>query len=520
MEPNLLLFVGRFHPLLVHLPIALVMVVALIEATAWYFKKDLPAFWLRLLLAVSALGAVGAVACGWLLASEGGYDATLLERHRWLGSAVAGLSVAALLVHALGRTVTYRVVLGATVALLGAASHLGGSLTHGTTYLTEHAPAPLRALLGEDPVRLAVTDPRQADVAADVILPVLTKGCAECHGPGKQQGDLRVDSVAALLKGGASGPAIVAGKGDASELLHRLALPEGDRKRMPPAGKPGLSYEDVALLRWWIEAGAPDHGTMASLKPPGTVKAILTARFRPTITSNPLPLADVRTQAATLSKDLGIDVTVTPVGERAEVAVNARVAERFDDAALARLAPLASVITHLNLAHTAITTAGLTALPTLPALRLLDLSQTAIDDGVAPWLANLDDLESLNVYGTKVGDPLLATLSELPKVRRVYLWRTAVTPAAAEAFAAAQTDQRRIEDLHRRIEELQREARRAVVGVDLGPAPVKPADKPTALNTVCPVSGKPVDPTIIRLVDGKPVAYCCTKCPPKNAKAP
>src|SRR6267154_2693826 len=72
------------------------------------------------------------------------------------------------------------------------------------------------------------------------IRPVLTENCYECHSATspKVKGGLRVDSRAALLKGGETGPAIVAGKPEQSLLYAAIAHRDKDLT-MPPK-KPKL----------------------------------------------------------------------------------------------------------------------------------------------------------------------------------------------------------------------------------------------------------------------------------------
>jgi len=89
------------------------------------------------------------------------------------------------------------------------------------------------------------------------IKPLLRERCYACHGALKQEAGLRLDTAASVLRGGDSGPAVVAGDPEASPLLARVTA--GDvTERMPPEfeGEP-LSPEHVAVLREWIAAGAP-----------------------------------------------------------------------------------------------------------------------------------------------------------------------------------------------------------------------------------------------------------------------
>ena len=84
------------------------------------------------------------------------------------------------------------------------------------------------------------------------VRPVLVEKCTSCHGPDKQKGALRVDSRAALLKGGDRGPAIVPGKPGESLLLQALAH-DGELK-MPPKHK--LANAEIAAITEWVRLGA------------------------------------------------------------------------------------------------------------------------------------------------------------------------------------------------------------------------------------------------------------------------
>lgn len=87
------------------------------------------------------------------------------------------------------------------------------------------------------------------------IYPVLQRSCIECHGPKRQEGELRLDERERALQGGVSGPVIVPGKPAESELLRRINLPKGHAEIMPALGQP-LSKRQIELVRTWIAAGA------------------------------------------------------------------------------------------------------------------------------------------------------------------------------------------------------------------------------------------------------------------------
>jgi uncharacterized membrane protein/mono/diheme cytochrome c family protein len=266
--PEILLFVGRFHPLLVHLPIGMLVALAALEVLAFFPRFRNANASAGFLIALSAPLTVAAAVCGWLLSWEGGYNPDLLKLHQWLGIITAAGCVLAAVLFWRKKVVAYRLVLFLTVMVLMAAGHFGGSLTHGSDYLVRYAPGPLKQWLEAGPSGGLTEDISSRPVFAAVILPVLHNKCVSCHGPEKAKGGLRLDSFAAVMAGGENGPVIVSGNAAQSPLVQRLLLPADHDDHMPPAGKPQLTAAEIALLKWWVEVGAPERQTLAELPSP------------------------------------------------------------------------------------------------------------------------------------------------------------------------------------------------------------------------------------------------------------
>ncbi|MGI8672703.1 MAG: c-type cytochrome domain-containing protein, partial [Luteitalea sp.] len=269
MPTDLGAFVGRFHPLLVHLPIGFLLIAAfvdLLSRTARHAGLDriMPT-----LLALCALSAIAAACTGLLLAPAGGYDGLLVLKHQSLGIAFAVATVltwaaASLRARRPSRIAHggYRVLLVASLLLLGATGHVGGSITHGETFLTEHMPAIPWFGRAAAPAPAAV-DPSATPVFATLVAPTLDASCVPCHGPGRAEGRLRLDSAKGLAKGGQSGAVIAAGLSARSEIVRRIWLPPSHTKAMPPPGHRPVSHAEAALLRWWIDPGASFAQTLA-----------------------------------------------------------------------------------------------------------------------------------------------------------------------------------------------------------------------------------------------------------------
>src|SRR6266851_960990 len=134
---------GRLHPLLVHFPIALILIAALAELVAMATRLPM---WRTVAVAnvrAGAVFAVGAAVAGWLLASSRIVEASpSLERHRWLGIYAAIVAMGA--AFASGRVVgnpssrltwVYRVAVFCAAGLVGVAGHIGAVLVWGADFL-------------------------------------------------------------------------------------------------------------------------------------------------------------------------------------------------------------------------------------------------------------------------------------------------------------------------------------------------------------------------------------------------
>jgi hypothetical protein len=87
------------------------------------------------------------------------------------------------------------------------------------------------------------------------VKPVLRGRCFACHGALKQKAKLRLDTAALVRQGGRHGPAVKPGDAAGSLLVRRITDPD-EGTRMPPEGKP-LTDQQIAVLKAWIDQGAP-----------------------------------------------------------------------------------------------------------------------------------------------------------------------------------------------------------------------------------------------------------------------
>jgi hypothetical protein len=278
---ELVYFLGRYHVLAVHLPIGILLLAATLEALSRHgrfrsLEPALPVIWLA-----GALTALFALILGYMHATEGGFDARTINLHRWSASAVVFFAFAVWAIRGEAKAIFARVWPAApagAVALVALTGHYGGNLTHGPTYLAEHAPGPLRAWMGAPP-HLAPRPPpaslAEADIFLDVVAPALRDRCGSCHNDARLRGGLSLTSHAAILAGGESGPVIAPGDAEGSDLMRRITLPPEDVDYMPKNGKPPLTDLETAAIAWWINVGAPGEGLVSVLQPTSDAEAAI-----------------------------------------------------------------------------------------------------------------------------------------------------------------------------------------------------------------------------------------------------
>ena len=434
---------GRLHPLIVHFPIALLLLVPVLEILGR--RRAALRETAGTVLTLSFLSAGLAVLAGLALMRADGHAGATLENHLWGGVTLTVTIALAWVTHARARSL-YLVSLTASLTALAWTAHQGGALTHGADYLTEPLPAAVKKILG---IREKTAPETYATntVFGGAVRPILEKHCFSCHAAAKEKGDYRMDTFAALLAGGKSGkPAVTPGDPAQSELLQRMLLDLADEKVMPPKKKARPTAAEIALIRWWIQHGAARDTLIAAVKEaPLEISALLAGPHL--TTPAPVPPADLarvgdyralRDQIATLEKKL--QVKIKPVSARAGdgLALRTRGAEKtFGDAELAALAPLAPFIVEAELGGTRLTDASLATLKTFVALERLNLERTALTGATLSELHALKKLSYLNLCLTAVTDDALNALSGAPTLRQLYLFGSKATPAGLAHLRSA-----------------------------------------------------------------------------------
>jgi hypothetical protein len=429
-------FIGRFHLLTVHFPIALVLLVPVLE---WAGRSPRFAYLgssVDFLWPLAMLSSLAAATLGWCLSRSGAYSGRLVTQHMWGGVSVAAACWLCWMLRGYfhGPRLAYPLALLATVGLVSWTGYRGGQLSQGENHLTEHMPVPLRKLIGLSSGSTALPRSNPAYFYGAHVEPIFITHCDSCHGPDKQKNRLRLDTYEALMRGGKHGPAIKAGNAKGSELFRRVTLSPSDDDAMPPQGKRPLAANEVKLLELWIAAGASSTLPAGAIKgaPTNEVPVVAEVTFPEidpaAVTQSRAPLA----QAVGQLKERYPGVLEYESRGSAYLALDASaLGPRFGDDDLAALKSLSAQIVIADLSRTAITDRSAPLLAAMKHARVLRLTETRITDAGVSSLGGLDQLESLDLYGTAVTPASLKVVESLPKLRHLYAGATKISADAS-----------------------------------------------------------------------------------------
>ncbi|MHA8050934.1 c-type cytochrome domain-containing protein [Aquirufa sp. ROCK-SH2] len=425
------LVLGRLHPLILHLPIGLGFLLALmflikgqILSTDFYRIFRFVLYFTSLLTALTAL-------FGLFLSLESGYDTTLITYHQWAGIVVNFYYVIALFLFEKdlirGYLKTLLVSLGGII-LLVLAGHGGANLTHGEAFLF--------------PTTQEQNNITQESlVFHDLIQPILKKKCESCHNDQKTKGQLNMSSVEKMLKGGKHGSLWKAGDVLQSLLTKRIELPLDAKEHMPPKGKEQLTPEEIILLRLWVKSGASLEKKIQDY--PSNLG------FAKWISQNSTHQEEVDTKgkiydfsAASESEIADVNTpfcSVRPISSQSP-ALEAEffVAKKFDIKTLENLNKVAAQLVALNISKMPIKDADLKLIAQMTQLEKLNLNFTEITSKGLSNLEACQKLNSLSLAGTNIQYAELALLlRKIPALKEVFIWNTDINTSQIQSLTKA-----------------------------------------------------------------------------------
>lgn len=443
-------FFGRFHLVLVHLPIGFLLLAAAMQVfskTNGLKKLDDAIVFSLLLGAICAILSAGG---GWLLAAGGDYVETTLFLHRWMGIGLAGLAAFCWLVKT-GRIKTPKNVYPVSLTILALmviyTGHLGGTLTHGEGYLLKFAPSFLKSFFGSKTSTRAATvqfsNPDSTFFFNDILLPLLKEKCGDCHNEKNKKGGLDLTTKEGFLRGGEHDEIFIAGVAAQSEIFVRVTLPGNDEKFMPPKGE-ALSYDQIKLLEWWINEGASFEKPISQYDLPKDMEMLFSRNYG--LETKPVSFVEtLHVTAVTDSVYQNLEAHNFKVSQLAtnnnllEISLQPGV-KSITSNQLETLLEAKEQITWLSLGNTDISNDALSILQQLQNLTRLRLERTKVSDQGIALISKLPHLESLNLYGTSVSDQCIESIVKMRALKNIYLWQTNISPQGIELLKTQRPD--------------------------------------------------------------------------------
>ena len=441
--PFLFLFFGRFHPLVLHFPIVLIILALLFEIARHYSLLKLGDNFFKVILIAAAITTLASVGAGYFLFASGEYSGELMERHFWLGAftGTAIFTTVGLFYEYLRDQRFYWAYFTALAITNGAVaytSHLGGSITHGKDYLTEHL-----SVLGTELSDSQSKEEGDMLLYQDVIAPVFDAKCLSCHNTQRSKGGLLMNTYANLLKAGESKlPSITRGNPDKSEVYNRVHLPIDHKDHMPPEGKTPMTKDEISILKFWIEHDASDSIRVSDAREQDSIAPII-ERVLPEL------LRYQRNALIAKTKAMELEAGLKEVANKLNISIERdtlsdgdfyTIAMKFPPAPFTNeqfyeLSPYFEVFSKISLISSGVDDAGLYYISKMTNLRELYLQKTNIDGSGLLYLTSLPNLEKLNLSFTKIDDRAAIDLLKAPKLQEVYLYRTNTTKQVVDALS-------------------------------------------------------------------------------------
>jgi hypothetical protein len=384
---------GKSHLLWVHLPIGFIFLALVLTLLKWKKPEAPYLILLPLIWRLATLAAIFSVFSGLLLSEN--QEGTNLFFHQYAGIFLTMGLITYLIFNKNFILVFIGILFVITI-------HLGASLTHGEDYLfTEKSKA--------------ITHLNEVEIYEDAIVPIFKAKCFSCHKPGKSKGDLDLTNYEKIV--------------DKEELVRRTHLPKSHKEFMPSNGKAPLSKEQLAILSYWVEIGAPKTKRLAQLQLDAKRKSMFESFFK--LNENPLLSLNVKpAKYEHLAKN---GFLIHPIYQQSALLEVKYTGKGKPDLKL--LQEIKKQVVWLDLSNTGLRNEDLKIVGQLENLFKLNLSKNDISNQGIMDLGVLKNLTEINLYETEVNAAALNHLMKLPKIQRIYVWETKLPPNYLDSIA-------------------------------------------------------------------------------------
>ena len=432
-------FLGRFHPLLVHLPIGFLILAILIEIYCSIFKIRINPSIINFTWFVAFFSSVLTTILGLLIAETGHYIDENLSMHKIFGLSLTGitfiswflrLSIFSNLFSSSLKTLSNVIV----VVLLTLTGHYGGNLTHGETYLVDYAPEQIKELVVNKNKNIEL-EIDSVKIYNDLIQPIFNQKCVSCHNKEISRGNLNMDSYSNLLKGGSSGNPINKSDPRKSLLIKRITMPTSELKYMPPDGEP-VSFDEIKTLIWWINNFDKSNEKLASLKVEDDIKESLEILYSLNFKEKQW-FEKIVVEKLDESLIQNIDNTTFQIKYISDDKKFLSVKYLKKNASIndiEKLQKISNNITYLTAKSSNLSNDIIKSISNFKNIVKLEIQDNNIDDESIEILQSLNNLEILNIHNTKITNRAIESLKNFKNLKRAYVWGTSISKNEVDDF--------------------------------------------------------------------------------------
>jgi hypothetical protein len=421
-------FIGSFHPLLLHLPIGLWFAVCALMAASVFVRDSVPRSIVYGLTVLTFASALLTFSAGFILYLGGGYGRATIELHMYSSLAfLVSLAIFLVSYGSANRPSFEWLSAGVTTAVLLIAGHAGGVITHGDPL--DRAPWRIFAERANQELKSvdAVASGRVFDT---LVIPILEDKCMACHGVERAKGKLKMNTYAALLKGGSKGACLLPGDSAGSLMIQRINLPLDDDKRMPPAEKEQLSLDEAAFLDWWVSAALPEEQLIESISFPSEQETYVQSIIGDD------PVAIQARSAKARSKDLLLRyadfqtrypglLVQSVVGEALFELSSASLLGYDETSVRTALEPLADSLIRIDWNRRQLDAEWVKLFSTAAIVEVLNISDSSFSEAdLLLLLSAMPELKKLNLTGTRFSDEQVDSIRSHSNIETIVLTGT------------------------------------------------------------------------------------------------
>ena len=442
------LFFGRFHPLIIHLPIGIILFAALLNVVAAYKKNTLLTSAVNIALLTGAITACLAAVSGYFLSTAGGYNKETIFWHKWIGITAATLAFLVWLLRInpkadprILKTAFSNWLLCACIFLVILGGHLGGNMTHGEGYLSRYMPDFLKSVFAtktKPPGKKITLQLDSVIVFADIIQPIFNARCVSCHNTEKGKGELDLTNLEGMMKGGKSGNTIVPGDVGKSELVHRITLSQQSSKFMPSDGRSPLTPIELNFIKSWIETGADDKKNITASGTDEKTRFLIASYLGiDTENDKEIKLPEVTPADSVVLRQLReMKIILRPLTSKSNLLEASFVMVPRGTPAqllalLEKLTPLRQQLYRLNISDHTLTREAIQVIAAFSRLHKLEIQKSDLTDESIEPLSALQQLVILNAGQNMLTDKCIPAFKKLAALKKINLWKTQVTEEGA-----------------------------------------------------------------------------------------